>query len=360
MTYNCEYCNKEYTSISSLNHHKKTAKFCLELQKNINIESINIHIYNCEYCNKEFTVKNHLQNHLLTCVDKKIKDKEDIYKQQINELKCKENKYEEELDKLNKQYSKLQFDYKNKEEKNKQQIDELTKINSELTFEVKYKDEKLKDKDEQIKKLEELLKEKDIIIKEKDTIICKNNEKLTNELINRPQQVVNNSNNNNYTLQFNKLKDNLIPFTDDNIKNCIRNINGNSLIYYNDYNVMTNFISNFVNAIKVLAFCTDVSRGCLIIKDTDGNHSKIMANQFILKCFEKSRNECILMLDQAVRYLDNECEEENIDDVSYAKCISILTNIKGHILQGVESDLTKNISTVLSKQIEQLAKNSLK
>ena len=71
--------------------------------------------------------------------------------------------------------------------------------------------------------VEELLKEKDIIIKEKDTIICKNNEKLTNELINRPQQVVNNSNT-NYTLQFNKLKDNLIPFTDDNIKNCIKNI----------------------------------------------------------------------------------------------------------------------------------------
>ena len=123
---------------------------------------------------------------------------------------------------------------------------------------------------------------------------------------------------------------------------------------------MTNFISNFVNALKVLAFCTDVSRGCLVIKDTEGNHSKIMANQFILKCFEKSKNECILILDQAVKYLDNECEEENIDDVSYSKCISILTNIKGHIIQGVESDLTKNISTVLSKQIEQLAKNSLK
>ena len=352
MTYNCEYCNKEYKTISNLNHHKKTAKFCLELQKNTNIESVNIQTYNCEYCNKDFTVKNHLQNHLASCTDKKIKEKENIYKEQIKELKCKEIKYEEEIDKLNKLYTKLQFETKLKEEKYVSQLEDLTKLNSELTFEVKLKDEKLKDKEEQIKKLEESLKEK-------DTIICKNNEKLTNELINRPQQVVNNSNT-NYTLQFNKLKDNLIPFTDDNIKNCIKNINGNRLIYYNDYNVMTNFISNFVNAIKVLAFCTDVSRGCLIIKDTEGNHSKIMANQFILKCFEKSKNECILILDQAVKYLDNECEEENIDDVSYSKCISILTNIKGHIIQGVESDLTKNISTVLSKQIEQLAKNSLK
>lgn len=352
MTYNCEYCNKEYTSISSLNYHKKTAKFCLELQKNINTEIVNIQSYICEYCNKDFTVKKYLQNHLLLCTDKKIKDKEDIYKQQINELKCKEDKYDEELDKLNKQYSKLQFEYK-------KQIEDLTKLNSELTFEIKFRDEKLKDKDEKLKDKEEQIKKLEESLKEKDTIICKNNEKLTNELINRPQQVVNNSNT-NYTLQFNKLKDNLIPFTDDNIKNCIKNINGNRLIYYNDYNVMTNFISNFVNAIKVLAFCTDASRGCLVIKDTEGNHSKIMANQFILKCFEKSKNECILILDQAVKYLDNECEEENIDDVSYSKCISILTNIKGHIIQGVESDLTKNISTVLSKQIEQLAKNSLK
>jgi hypothetical protein len=36
-------------------------------------------------------------------------------------------------------------------------------------------------------------------LKEKDSIICKNNEKLTNELINRPQQVVNNSNTNYIT-----------------------------------------------------------------------------------------------------------------------------------------------------------------
>ncbi len=330
MSYSCNFCNKEYTSISSLNYHKKTAKFCLELQKNQNTEvSLPLtQTYLCEFCNKDFKIKNHLQSHLLSCLSKKINDK----------LKL-------ELEQLHSKY--------------KQQIDDLNKLNSELNFEVKFRDEKLKDKDEKLKDKDEQIKKLEESLKEKDTIICKNNEKLTNELINRPQQVVNNSNT-NYTLQFNKLKDNLIPFTDDNIKNCIRNINGNSLIYYNDYNVMTNFISNFVNAIKVLAFCTDVSRGCLVVKDTDGNHSKIMANQFILKCFEKSKNECILILDQAVKYLDNECEEENIDDVSYAKCINILTNIKGHILQGVESDLTKNISTVLSKQIEQLAKNSLK
>ena len=26
----CEYCNKSYSSLSNLNYHRKTAKFCIE------------------------------------------------------------------------------------------------------------------------------------------------------------------------------------------------------------------------------------------------------------------------------------------------------------------------------------------
>jgi hypothetical protein len=39
--YKCNVCKKEYSSISSLNHHQKTATFCIKLQTK-NKESNNI------------------------------------------------------------------------------------------------------------------------------------------------------------------------------------------------------------------------------------------------------------------------------------------------------------------------------
>jgi hypothetical protein len=62
---NCDFCNTNFKNISSLNHHKKTAKFCLKIQdKYIN------EIYKdfkCDLCDKLFTTKQSLNNHLISC-----------------------------------------------------------------------------------------------------------------------------------------------------------------------------------------------------------------------------------------------------------------------------------------------------
>ena len=75
-TFICEYCNKSFISIYTLNNHKKTAKFCIELQKK-NSEKIEIEIetFSCEHCDKEFTTKTNLRTHVNTCKNKINNDK---------------------------------------------------------------------------------------------------------------------------------------------------------------------------------------------------------------------------------------------------------------------------------------------
>jgi len=75
----CEFCNKTLSNLSSLNYHKKTAKYCLNIQKGISKkiiedEKIEQKIIKknevCQLCNKEFSTKKHLIQHLKnTCVD---------------------------------------------------------------------------------------------------------------------------------------------------------------------------------------------------------------------------------------------------------------------------------------------------
>jgi hypothetical protein len=69
----CKFCKKILSSISSMNHHIKTAKYCLEIQgKNIK----NIKNFDCKYCNKIFTTKKILDTHYLSCKTKKNSDNE--------------------------------------------------------------------------------------------------------------------------------------------------------------------------------------------------------------------------------------------------------------------------------------------
>ena len=98
---NCEFCNKSFSTKSSLNNHKKTAKFCLKIQDNKEI-----YTFDCDYCKKIFTSRQNLNIHLLNCKNKKIqsitkeKDKEiEIIRKEKDkeiEIMIKENKKQEE------------------------------------------------------------------------------------------------------------------------------------------------------------------------------------------------------------------------------------------------------------------------
>ncbi len=130
----CEFCDKKLSNLSSLNYHKKTAKYCLKIQsestndsnnkneikyKNVEVEKLNKRNEICQLCDKEFSTKKHLIQHLKnTCID-------DFYK-------------------INCMISELRS---------------IKKINSEL-------EKILKEKDIQIAKLETIIETKDNFYKE--------------------------------------------------------------------------------------------------------------------------------------------------------------------------------------------------
>ena len=134
--YICEFCNKEFTSISNLRFHQKSAKFCLKIQKeNNNFKNIiNEKIFKCEFCDKTFTQNCMLKTHSLTCKIKKEQTLDEI-KEQV--IKLKEEK-EKEIREL-------------KEEKEKE-IRELKEQNLKLTIHLEIEKESNKKLE---KKLEE-------------------------------------------------------------------------------------------------------------------------------------------------------------------------------------------------------------
>jgi chromosome segregation ATPase len=82
MSFECQYCKKKYSSKWNLANHQKTTKYCIKIQKEINIEQNNIETvsYDCEYCKKSFTSKMRLNKHIESCLEKSnqlVKQKED-------------------------------------------------------------------------------------------------------------------------------------------------------------------------------------------------------------------------------------------------------------------------------------------
>ncbi len=113
----CEYCNKVYSSKSSLNNHKKTTKKCLDIQKSLN-KITTITEYNCRYCDKIFTTKQNIKTHETICSSKKVDE--------INELR---EKYENEINELREKYEDEINDLKNY---NKNYLEEIQKLRENM------------------------------------------------------------------------------------------------------------------------------------------------------------------------------------------------------------------------------------
>ena len=99
----CNFCNKIFSSKSSLNVHQKTTKYCLKLQGKNEEKK-----FECEYCNKIFTVKINLISHYGNCKEKEIREiikkEKEILKKQF-EIKLKEK--EDEINELKQQNAEL-------------------------------------------------------------------------------------------------------------------------------------------------------------------------------------------------------------------------------------------------------------
>ena len=86
MSLKCEYCKKEFCSVSSLNNHQKKAKYCLS------IRNINTGEFICELCQKSFYLKDSIDKHYckekLQFLEKNLleKEKENLKLQAENDL----------------------------------------------------------------------------------------------------------------------------------------------------------------------------------------------------------------------------------------------------------------------------------
>jgi hypothetical protein len=271
----CEFCKKELKTMSALNKHKKTAKYCLKLQnKNaeINIDSKEKAVFNhnfnlnneknqefqkseteniinppnklqnkilnnnmenidqniCEFCERKFTNKYNLRNHKLCC--------KEIKQQKVEELNCYINNKNFEI-------SQLQMDIINL----KNIINNKNNMIEKLEF--------IKEKNE------ELISNQMIKITELEDRL----ERLGTKAINR-STTTNNTINlqlNNYISQEHintKIAD---KFNDKYISNGIKGVA--QFVY--DHIITTEDGS-------VLYACYDVSRKIFKYKDTEGNEVK--------------------------------------------------------------------------------------
>jgi hypothetical protein len=94
---NCEFCNKTFKSISNLNLHKKTAKYCLDSRQN-NENKLNI--FTCNYCKNNFNRKTHLERHIEICKEKDIT----TYKKELEQIK---DNYEIKINEIKENYESL-------------------------------------------------------------------------------------------------------------------------------------------------------------------------------------------------------------------------------------------------------------
>lgn len=289
MDHTCITCGKTFANISSLNNHRKTARYCLELQ-----EEKQSGLMCCEFCNKSFTSKNNLLIHLISC---KAKQEHTITEKYEKRLEQQRLEYEKQIELRDQQILFL-----------KQQVETLQ-------------------------------------VREKELTTC---------LIEKPTIYNDNSTTNTYNIQFNKLLEELVPYTQENIKKCVQKINYLNLIDgFHNFSVDELFNTQLVENVKVMAFCSDQARGKLVTKLEDGTPNKITAEQFILNVLNNSTQETAELIKNvrsyaSKRYIGTEYSETMKEwEVLYS---GIITN------NNSSNPYIRKVSNTLSRHCKQLAK----
>lgn len=418
--YKCINCEKVFANNASLNVHKKTAKYCKQIQLTRNTDQINDkHKYTCDYCEKECTTCSNLKVHMKTCSAKNIKEKYD-------DLHIKYCNIETNL---TEQYGMLQEQYAILQEKYNKQTEEITNLKYSLEWEkdqnASYKseykvitrelsilkkqsqssDENLKEiinekekciveKDKHLSyrdnQIEEYKKEKDRLysilnikeeefkqkecemkqeIKQKEAELKKERKKKDSDITKAVNKLVNSQSsttyigntviNNAYNTEFNQLFQNLPNFTDLNVKERVSSLNHDGIIFSNDYNVDFNFASKLANVIKDLTFCTDQSRGKLIIKTEDGKQRTITAEEFVLECIGKSGDECKRLLVNTFRYCEQQFKEKKMFEDEYHIIKAKLAELIGCMSKPTISNSIKHIPNLVIKHCKQLSKRNV-
>lgn len=258
---NCNFCHKNFNSMSALNYHKKTAKYCLKIQDG----KEEIKEYKCDLCDKILVSNQRLNTHILTCKYVKINDEIQKFKKE-NEIQLSKKIQEKDKEIQEKDYiiEKLEF-IKDNYEKNIKKFDEL-----------------YKEQVERNKELQETIK------------------KLALRAIDKPTNMTTN----NSTI--NKLELNTF-LTQENIHDKIqRKFNDNYLS--NGIKDVAKFVHEWILKTDdgdVVYACYDRSRLIFKYKDNNGNEVKdpkaIQLNKLV-------RPGLILKLKEMLVYLTNEFE----------------------------------------------------
>jgi hypothetical protein len=88
----CSHCLKTFTTIYSLEYHKKTTKKCLALQRGEKITN------DCEYCLKLFGSKRNLINHYKICETKNKIDNKNDFEEKLEKLESEFRNHKEEME----------------------------------------------------------------------------------------------------------------------------------------------------------------------------------------------------------------------------------------------------------------------
>jgi len=359
--YKCQYCGKIYTNSYILATHQNTAKFCLEIQ---NRQAPDTNVHTCTFCNESFTVKQTLVKHLLSCKEKKKaeeeKKKEEDEKQiallteELTRLKAEVSGYQElktsyalsqqMIQQLTSEVNKLNICATETQKLKTEHAIALQKINSlydQLEEKDRYLNKQLEEKDRQIQQLNTTIKEKDTYIQEHP-------------------QVTNIYNTNQTTAQYNLSIqtefEKLTPFTEENVKMNVTNIQPMALIEFNDYNIMLNFCSIFGRILSQMAIVTDKSRGLLLIKTKDGEKQKYQSKALILDALSMSEHECKDLFNRTARRLERLELDNDIMPNDQALAHNDLTLLRHYITNKTMDKTVQRISNVVMNNSAYISK----
>lgn len=316
MSHICNFCNSHFSSLYTLAAHKKNAKFCLALQTTDNIDKKEVHV--CNYCDKPFTTKTNLNTHLSTCKSKQEHEKLDSLRTHHKiELDNQRLQYEKELDSLHKEHDNQRLQYE-KELDNQRIMYEKELDNQRVMYEKELDNQRLyyerelqlKQSEKVIDMLKEQLSEKKTELSNKNTEIVHIIDKINNHQQN--VTITDNSTNNTYSVQFNKMLEDILPYTDENIMKQFGKIPTNELRSDVDKLDVT-FISQFNKYMSKLAFCTDPSRGKLVTKNEDGVPVKRLSEHVVLDCLIKCNKQINILINDLHYRIEQDYEIENID-----------------------------------------------
>ena len=248
----CEYCNANFKTVSSLNLHKKSARYCLKKQQNkeVDKEVDKNKIFKCDYCDKNYTNKQNLISHYSTCHEKRITEFKEEYEKKLQLLETKYKLIEKQSEEYKQEIEKQKIEYQICLEKQKieyeKRLDKQEDVYRQQLESQKY------DYKEQIQELQNKL------------------ERLFSKAIDKPTTNTTNSNiiSNNIELKLFLSQQEInhkisSKFTDKYLNNGMKDV--------------ANFIKNHILTLEdgsIIYACYDVSRQMFKYRDDKGNMVK--------------------------------------------------------------------------------------